>query len=353
MAAFARWTNLSETTFLLPPTDPRRRLPGAHLHAGRRVALRRPPHARQLPCLAGGRRPAARGRTWSAGMRRRAWCACGATARARLRRAAAAAQRAAGCRPAGADPRGAGLDRGRRARRQWVDNGPGWCRGAARFAPRRCWRCGRTGRTRRLKLGVVGVRRSRDGAEVQFEVRALIGGGSLEDPVTGSLNAQRGAVADRRRTGAADLRRRAGRGAGAGRARGHRERRRHGLGRWRRGRLRRRPRRVVSAAQIDHLVVAADTLAQGVAWCDSRWARRRGRAASTASWARTTACWRSPRGVPEGLPGNHRHRPRSTGAATARWFGLDGAALRDGCACGRAAASWRARRASTAFDRAG
>jgi predicted PhzF superfamily epimerase YddE/YHI9 len=59
MAAFARWTNLSETTFLLPPTDPAGRLPRAHLHARRRAALCRPPHAGQLPRLAGGRRPAA------------------------------------------------------------------------------------------------------------------------------------------------------------------------------------------------------------------------------------------------------------------------------------------------------
>ena len=32
LAAFARWTNLSETTFLLPPTHPRRRLQAADLH---------------------------------------------------------------------------------------------------------------------------------------------------------------------------------------------------------------------------------------------------------------------------------------------------------------------------------
>ena len=46
MAAFARWTNLSETTFLLHPTDRGGRLPGADLHAGRRVAVCRAPDAR-------------------------------------------------------------------------------------------------------------------------------------------------------------------------------------------------------------------------------------------------------------------------------------------------------------------
>ena len=59
MAAFARWTNLSETTFLLPPAARRGRLQGAHLHARARAAVRRPSHARQLPRLA---RPPAAGR---------------------------------------------------------------------------------------------------------------------------------------------------------------------------------------------------------------------------------------------------------------------------------------------------
>jgi predicted PhzF superfamily epimerase YddE/YHI9 len=38
-----------------------------------------------------------------------------------------------------------------------------------------------------LKLGLVGAHEP--GAEAQFELRALIGGGNYEDPVTGSLNA--------------------------------------------------------------------------------------------------------------------------------------------------------------------
>ena len=59
MQRFARWTNLSETTFVLPPDDPGRGLPGADLHAGRRAAVRRPPDARHVPRVArGGRRPA-------------------------------------------------------------------------------------------------------------------------------------------------------------------------------------------------------------------------------------------------------------------------------------------------------
>jgi predicted PhzF superfamily epimerase YddE/YHI9 len=38
-----------------------------------------------------------------------------------------------------------------------------------------------------LKLGVVGAQEA--GHDARFEVRAFIGGGSYEDPVTGSLNA--------------------------------------------------------------------------------------------------------------------------------------------------------------------
>src|SRR3954453_1131557 len=80
MGAFARWTNLSETTFLLDPTQPgaesrlrigpRRGLPAADLDAGGRAAVRRTPDARQRPRLArGGRRAGGHGRR--AGVRRR------------------------------------------------------------------------------------------------------------------------------------------------------------------------------------------------------------------------------------------------------------------------------------------
>ena len=56
MAAIANWTNLSETTFLLAPTESASRLPGAHLHAGAGVAVCRTSHARKLSCLARNRR---------------------------------------------------------------------------------------------------------------------------------------------------------------------------------------------------------------------------------------------------------------------------------------------------------
>jgi predicted PhzF superfamily epimerase YddE/YHI9 len=70
---------------------------------------------------------------------------------------------------------------------QWVDNGPGWCAllldSAARvLAVKPDWPA-----LGDLKLGLVGPHP--EGGEAQFEVRALIGDGGYEDPVTGSLNA--------------------------------------------------------------------------------------------------------------------------------------------------------------------
>ena len=69
-SASRSWTNLSETTFVLPPEDAGRRLPRPHLHAGRRAAVRRPPDARHLPRLARGPRPRRR-TTVRPGVRRR------------------------------------------------------------------------------------------------------------------------------------------------------------------------------------------------------------------------------------------------------------------------------------------
>jgi hypothetical protein len=68
MQHFTDWTNLSECTFVLPPTPegrlPGRRLPGAHLLPGARAAVCRPPHAGQLPRLAGSRRHGPQANTW-------------------------------------------------------------------------------------------------------------------------------------------------------------------------------------------------------------------------------------------------------------------------------------------------
>ncbi len=188
MAAFARWTNLSETTFLLPPTDP---------DADYRVRIFTP----------GGELPFAGhptlGSCW-------AWLAAGGVpqqpgvvvqecgvglVRVRqsgerlafeappLRRSGpldeALLQRIAA---------GLGVPRDDILQHQWVDNGPGWCAVMLRSAAQVLAVQPDMAVLGDLKLGVVGAQPA--GHERQFEVRAFVPGlGVPEDPVTGSLNA--------------------------------------------------------------------------------------------------------------------------------------------------------------------
>jgi PhzF family phenazine biosynthesis protein len=192
MAAFARWTNLSETTFLLPPQDP---------GADYRVRIFTP----------GGELPFAGhptlGSCW-------AWLAAGGQTRragevvqecgvglVRVRRSAGpngerlafAAPPLRRSGPLDAEllrriEAGLGLAAGDVLHHQWVDNGPGWCavmlRSAAQvLAVRPDWAL-----LGEVKLGLVGAQPA--GAETQFEVRAFVPSlGVPEDPVTGSLNA--------------------------------------------------------------------------------------------------------------------------------------------------------------------
>ena len=190
MAAFARWTHLSETTFLLSPTDPA---------ADYRVRIFTP----------GGELPFAGHPTLGSC---HAWLAAGGVPRdvgmvvqecavglVRVRRSggrlafAAPPLRRSG--PLDADllqriAAGVGLAPAEILLHQWVDNGPGWCAvmlpTAARvLAVKPDWP-----RLGDIKLGLVGAHEA--GGEAQYEVRALIGGGdhgNYEDPVTGSLNA--------------------------------------------------------------------------------------------------------------------------------------------------------------------
>jgi PhzF family phenazine biosynthesis protein len=190
MAAFARWTNLSETTFLLPPTDPaadyRVRIwtPGGELpFAG---------HPTLGSChawLAEGGVPQDNGQPGLVVQQ----CGVGLV---RIRRSGArlafAAPPLRRSGPLDAElleriAAGIGLTRGDVLHHQWVDNGPGWCavmlRSAAQvLAVRPDWAL-----LGDLKLGLVGAHA--EGAEARFEVRALISPGNYEDPVTGSLNA--------------------------------------------------------------------------------------------------------------------------------------------------------------------
>lgn len=188
MATFARWTNLSETTFLLPPGDPaadyRVRIftPGGELpFAG---------HPTLGSChawLAGGGRPKqAQEVVQQCGVglvrirrdgRRLAFAA------PPLRRSGAAddATRAAVARC---------LRIGEREIEalQWVDNGPGWVAALLRDAQAVLGLKPDFVAMGNLKVGAVGAYPA--GSACRFEVRAFVPALAVpEDPVTGSLNA--------------------------------------------------------------------------------------------------------------------------------------------------------------------
>src|SRR3990167_1707801 len=173
MADFARWTNLSETTFLLPPDDPA---------ADYRVRIFTP----------GGELPFAGHPTLGSC---HAWLAAGGeprnpavvvqqcgVGRVRVRRDAAydtplLAFAAPALRRTGAVHR-----------LEWIDNGPGWMAALLPDAATVLALRPDFAVMRGLKLGVVGPHPA--GSDCQFEVRAFVPGlGVPEDPVTGSLNA--------------------------------------------------------------------------------------------------------------------------------------------------------------------
>jgi len=188
MAAFARWTRLSETTYLLPPTDPA---------ADYRVRIFTP----------GGELPFAGHPTLGSC---HAWLAAGGAPRdadlvvqecgvglVRIRRragrlafAAPPLRRSGPLDEALVQRIAAALGVARRdlLHHHWVDNGPGWCavmlRTAAQvLACRPDWAL-----LGEIKLGLVGKHPA--GSEAMFEVRAFVPSlGVPEDPVTGSLNA--------------------------------------------------------------------------------------------------------------------------------------------------------------------
>ena len=187
MAAFARWTNLSETTFLLPPIDP---------GADYRVRIFTP--TRELPfaghptlgsChawLAAGGKPRMPGVVSQQ-------CGVGIvrvrTGGSRLEFAAPPLRRTGALEPDVLAKIAGALDvpLSEIVHHQWVDNGPGWCAVMLRSARqvlslKPSWTA-----LEPLKLGVMGPHDA--GHDAAFEVRAFVGGGEYEDPVTGSLNA--------------------------------------------------------------------------------------------------------------------------------------------------------------------
>ena len=188
MAAFARWTNLSETTFLLPPTDPgadyRVRIftPGGELPFAGHPTL-----GSCAAWLAAGGRPRAEAEVVQE-------CGVGLV---RIRRdgtrlafAAPPLRRTGPLEPAlrARIARGLGVAEADLIHHQWVDNGPSWC--AVMLASAAQVRALRPdfALLADVKLGVVGP--FEPGDECAFEVRAFVPGlGVPEDPVTGSLNA--------------------------------------------------------------------------------------------------------------------------------------------------------------------
>jgi PhzF family phenazine biosynthesis protein len=190
MQRFANWTNLSETTFLLPPTD------GA---ADYRVRIFTP--SLELPFA--GHPTLGTCHAWLA-------TAAGETAGdivvqecgaglVRIRRSAAglafAAPPLVRSGPVEEELVGRiagilGIDRGDIVDAQWADNGPGWV--AVLLASADEVLALRPGDAGDLDIGVIGP--YPPGSECAVEVRAFFpaNGATVEDPVTGSLNASLG-----------------------------------------------------------------------------------------------------------------------------------------------------------------
>jgi PhzF family phenazine biosynthesis protein len=201
MAAFARWTNLSETTFLLPPTDPA---------ADYRVRIFTP--TVELPFA--GHPTLGSCHAWLAagGVPREAGtvvqqCDVG---RVRIRRDGARLAFAAPPRRRSGpidEPmleriaRFLGIARTDIVAHQHCDNGPGWKAVMLKSAAQVLALRPQLGSESELEIGVVapagpgkvGVVGSHGAdSDVAFEVRAFFpapGGALAEDPVTGSLNA--------------------------------------------------------------------------------------------------------------------------------------------------------------------
>ncbi len=187
MAAFARWTHLSETTFLLPATDPDADyLVRIFTPVGELPFAGHPTLGSCHAWLAAGGKPRMPGAVSQQ-------CGVGIvrirTGGSRLEFAAPPLRRTGALEPGVLAKIAGALDvpLSEIVHHQWVDNGPGWCAVMLRSAQqvlslRPDWAA-----LKPLKLGVVGPHD--DGHEAAFEVRAFAGSGGYEDPVTGSLNA--------------------------------------------------------------------------------------------------------------------------------------------------------------------
>jgi PhzF family phenazine biosynthesis protein len=187
MGALARWTNLSETTFLLRPTDPaadyyvRIFTPTGELPFAGHPTL----GSCHAWLAAGGksRKPGLVLQQCGVGLVR---VRCDGP---RLEFAAPPLRRSG---PLEQDllvkiATALALSPTDIIEHQWVDNGPGWCAVMLRSAGQVLSLKPDWAALAPLKLGVIGPHDA--GHDAAFEVRAFIGGGGYEDPVTGSLNA--------------------------------------------------------------------------------------------------------------------------------------------------------------------
>ena len=190
MAQIANWTNLSETTFVLPPTDDRAD-----------YRLRIFTRTRELPFAGHPTLGSAAAWLHAGGRPRRAdrlvqECGVGLV---ELRRGTAADQLAFAApdllRSGPLDESfvsdiaaALGIDRGEILDHAWVDNGPGWAAVRLASAEQVLALTPDFSAIPDTKLGVVGAHPH--GSDHEYEVRAFVPGvGMAEDPVTGSLNA--------------------------------------------------------------------------------------------------------------------------------------------------------------------
>ena len=190
MAQIANWTNLSETTFVLPPTDDRAD-----------YRLRIFTRTRELPFAGHPTLGSAAAWLHAGGRPRRAdrlvqECGVGLV---ELRRGTAADQLAFAApdllRSGPLDESfvsdiaaALGIDRSEILDHAWVDNGPGWAAVRLASAEQVLALTPDFSAIPDTKLGVVGAHPH--GSDHEYEVRAFVPGvGVAEDPVTGSLNA--------------------------------------------------------------------------------------------------------------------------------------------------------------------
>jgi PhzF family phenazine biosynthesis protein len=188
MAALARWTRLSETTFILPATDP---------GADYRVRIFTP--GGELPFAGHPTLGTCQAWLWVGGQPKRAGeivqqCGVGLV---RVRRDG---ERLAFAAPPlrrtgplddndlGTLCRALGLRRDQVQNHQWIDNGPGWCALMLTDAETVLSVRPDLQALGTFKVGLIGPHPS--GGVADFEVRAFVPAmGIGEDPVTGSLNA--------------------------------------------------------------------------------------------------------------------------------------------------------------------